>query len=199
LFESEELHYIESQEYKNGKPCGYKPLQEEILRSLLKNTIVKNNDILCDGFITRRIISCKWEPMNKQVCFIIPKKMELININGKKLMFHCPAMLFKINDGELYVYALDRTNISPISKLYHAPFRNVYEDGRVCLGQHDISKNATVNDVITKTENWFYKSQFNQLHHKNYTDNEINEHYDKDWKKEELKTFKNKRVEDIID
>lgn len=195
----EGLHYIESQEYKNGQPCGYKPLQEEILRSLLKNTIVKNNDTLCDGFITRRIISCKWEPMDKQVCFVIPKITRPINISGDKKIFHCPSMLFRIDDGELYVYALDRTNISPNSKIYHAPFRNVYEDGKVCLGMHDISKSATVNEVITETENWFYKSQFNQWHHKHYTQNEIDEHQEKDWQKEELKAFKNKRVEDIID
>lgn len=76
-----------------------------------------------------------------------------------------PAMLYIANGKDMYVYALD-SNERPTttSKIYKAPYHNIYADGKVCLGSAEVKKpEKTYQAVMQYWEDLFWKSEFTQL------------------------------------
>ncbi|MDB5153877.1 MAG: system protein [Mucilaginibacter sp.] len=77
-----------------------------------------------------------------------------------------PAMIWKAGRGELAVYAL-KGNKKPDhrTKLFHAPFFNVYQDGRVCMGtvRINITEAARLEDFMGLWESYFWNSYFSHL------------------------------------
>lgn len=180
------MSYAECQGYNNGTGTGWKPLQEAMVKELLKNTVIKDHKDISNGFIGRRIVYMNWKPLDKRVMFVIPSGKREININGTSHLYNYPDLLFFVNSEELQVFALDTENVTENSILYHAPFPNIYRDSRVCLGRHSIDNSKTVNELIFDTEHWFFASAFNDWHCNAYKPKQINEHEEKKWSKEEL-------------
>ncbi len=83
--------------------------------------------------------------------------------NGKAPI---PPMLWLATKNSLSVFAL-ATNRRPTEKipLYYAPFFNIYEDGKVCMGtvNIDIKKSASVEEFIGAWEDYFFNSYFSHL------------------------------------
>jgi PRTRC genetic system protein B len=76
-----------------------------------------------------------WRPaMRKVLNFDKHLKIKSATVN-------IPAMLFVLQNTSLYLFALmDDTRPVLQTKLYHAPFYNIYDDARVCMGTAPISK-----------------------------------------------------------
>lgn len=71
-----------------------------------------------------------------------------------------PPLLFIANKRTWSVFAL-RTNERPhaSTKLYQAPYFNVWDDGQICVGNADVPE--TINsDAIAPYENAFFRSRF---------------------------------------
>lgn len=83
--------------------------------------------------------------------------------NGKACV---PPMLWYANKNNLAVFAL-ATNRRPTEKtpLHYAPFFNIYEDGKVCMGtvSIDIKKSASVEEFVQAWEHYFFNSYFSHL------------------------------------
>ena len=77
-----------------------------------------------------------------------------------------PPLLWKATQQRLDIYAL-KSNRRPTAKtkLYYAPFFNVYRNGNVCMGSVNIEiKNSTsLEDFITAWETYFFNSYFSHL------------------------------------
>ena len=77
-----------------------------------------------------------------------------------------PAMLWAAGKTSLSVFALG-SNRRPTekTKLYNAPFFNIYAQGNVCMGTVDvqIKKAASLNEFTTAWENYFFNSRFSHL------------------------------------
>lgn len=77
-----------------------------------------------------------------------------------------PPMLWYANKNHLAVYAL-ATDRRPIEKtpLHYAPFFNIYEDGKVCMGtvSIDIKNSASVEEFTQAWESYFFESYFSHL------------------------------------
>jgi len=77
-----------------------------------------------------------------------------------------PALVWKATKKGLAVYAIKAdTEITLDTPLYHAPFFNVYADGRVCMGntQVNISKDCPLEKFISLWQDAFYNSYFSHL------------------------------------
>ncbi|WP_316835051.1 PRTRC system protein B [Pedobacter nutrimenti] len=75
-------------------------------------------------------------------------------------------LLWKATKESLSVYALIDTGKPNVdSILYHAPFFNIYEDGKVCMGtvKIDIADDCTLDDFIARWEQYFFNSYFSHL------------------------------------
>jgi len=77
-----------------------------------------------------------------------------------------PPLLWKADRHELYIYALSK-NKRPhnAAVLFHAPFFNLYEDGRVCMGtvKINIPSSASLEDFIERWQAYFFGSYFSHL------------------------------------
>ena len=77
-----------------------------------------------------------------------------------------PALLWKAGKEELSLFALRNTTaISAETILYHAPFFNIYEGGRVCMGSVaiNISPDCMLEAFMAQWENYFFGSYFSHM------------------------------------
>ncbi|OXG06965.1 PRTRC genetic system protein B [Flavobacterium araucananum] len=81
-----------------------------------------------------------------------------------------PPMIWQADKNSLRVFAL-LSNRRPTEKtpLYYAPFFNIYEDGRVCMGSVsiDIKNSASVEEFTRAWEDYFFNSYFSHLMREN--------------------------------
>ncbi|MFH6988460.1 PRTRC system protein B [Flavobacterium collinsii] len=77
-----------------------------------------------------------------------------------------PPMVWQASKNSLRVFAV-LSNSRPTEKtpLYYAPFFNIYEDGRVCMGSVSISikNSASVEEFTWAWEDYFFNSYFSHL------------------------------------
>lgn len=79
---------------------------------------------------------------------------------------YVPPMVWKASKHSLSVFAITgNRRPTPRTKLYHAPFFNVYTDGKVCLGsiKIDIKNSASVDEFIKAWEHYFFHSYFSHV------------------------------------
>ncbi len=77
-----------------------------------------------------------------------------------------PPMVWQATKNSLRVFALS-SDRRPTEKtpLYYAPFFNIYQDGRVCMGSVsiDIKNSASVEEFTKAWEDYFFNSYFSHL------------------------------------
>ena len=85
---------------------------------------------------------------------------ELTAISGKK--YPQPALLFSASsNGELSVRALkEAKRPTPETNLFVAPYWNVYDDGRVCIGSMRTPRGFDLG-IMAQWERAFFESEFN--------------------------------------
>ena len=81
-------------------------------------------------------------------------------------MAYTPPMIWYANKNSLAVFAL-ASDRRPTEKtpLYCAPFFNIYEDGKVCMGSVNINikNSASVEEFTNGWEDYFFNSYFSHL------------------------------------
>jgi len=83
--------------------------------------------------------------------------------NGKA---HVPALLWKASKEALQIFALKGgTEPQEQTVLYHAPFFNIYETGKVCMGSVavNIQPDCRLETFMHQWENYFFNSYFSHL------------------------------------
>lgn len=159
---------------KNGMPINAHPLTEreaEGLAKVLSTEKQKQTAFLkSSGILPTNILHIN--PSREKSCVIWHTKSQkrpLYFIEG--LDIPCgeafvPAMVWQATKNSLRVFAL-KCNRRPSEKtpLYHAPFFNIYEDGRVCMGSVsiDIKESSCVEHFTKAWEHYFFKSYFSHL------------------------------------
>ncbi|MEJ5144698.1 PRTRC system protein B [Sphingobacterium sp. MYb388] len=157
---------------KNGIPINAHPLTTREANRLAKSLItVREKD---EPFLKMEGI------LSNNVLHVDPKKGEALwftKAMRRELFFteklgianglaNVPPMLWKATRQQLYVFGL-RSNRRPTqtTKLYNAPFFNVYENGNVCMGNVDIAikKSSSLNVFTSAWEQNFFNSYFSHL------------------------------------
>ncbi|WP_410219746.1 PRTRC system protein B [Pedobacter sp.] len=159
---------------KNGNPINAHPLtvkEAEVLARSLQTEDEKNQAFLKPkGILPTNILHINpnaekgtvlWytKAQQRQLYFVDSLSIP----NGKAQV---PPMLWYANKNSLAVFAL-ATDRRPTEKtpLHYAPFFNIYEDGKVCMGtvSIDIKNSASVEEFIQAWESYFFNSYFSHL------------------------------------
>lgn len=169
--------YVEAYDMdKKGYPINAHPLSlrestqlanaldisEELTRKFLKPSGLLPKNVLYinpenDGY------AIWYTPAQKVSLFFVDS---LAIVNGKAFV---PPLLWKASKNTLYIYAMNTdTEINEQTCLYHAPFFNLYEDGKVCMGTVSVSIKADclLEEFIQEWEQYFFNSYFSHLIHK---------------------------------
>ncbi|AKK71896.1 PRTRC system protein B [Chryseobacterium gallinarum] len=159
---------------KNGNPINAHPLtvkEAKVLAKSLQTDEEKNQAFLKPkGILPTNILHINpnaekgtvlWytKTQQRQMYFV-----DSLNIPSGKAQV--PPMLWYANKNSLAVFALT-TDRRPTEKtpLHYAPFFNIYEDGKVCMGtvSIDIKNSASVEEFIQAWESYFFNSYFSHL------------------------------------
>lgn len=169
-------YYLESHEVYTGEN-GAPSLREG--RPLQKATF----DEFREYFTNRRLVDAKERIMygnpsvylhidmrfeNQQfVWYCPPAKRKLLFAKDTKITdgsMWCPALIFYARKADdLRVWAVKDTVITEKTKLFNAPFLNVYKNGDICLGDASRTKLKTtksLEEYRSEWENIFFVSKF---------------------------------------
>lgn len=160
---------------KNGNPANAHPLTEREAKVLAKALLIntkkeKNKDFLKPkGILSINILQINPSENGSVLWYTKSMKRPLYfseNLEIPNGIAEVPAMLWYANKRSLTLFALSN-NRRPTEKtvLYHAPFFNVYENGKVCMGTVDVNiqNSASVEEFTKKWEEYFFNSYFSHL------------------------------------
>jgi PRTRC genetic system protein B len=166
--------YVESYDIdRNGCPVNAHPLSikesTEMAKALDTSDELKRNFLKPSGLLPKNVLYINpdhdgyavWTSPKQQVDLFF---IENLNIpNGRASV---PALLWKASKTELRIFAIEADeNINEHTALYQAPFFNLYEDGKVCMGtvQIQIDPDCLLEEFIKKWQEYFFNSFFSHL------------------------------------
>jgi PRTRC genetic system protein B len=211
-------YYLESHEIDSeGKIREGKPLQQESIEEMVEFFYSDRKDrSQLSGFVPENVLC--YSPVSGRKYRLVwyrPAEVRYIHFasqlkikSGKAWV---PPMIYSVYGSEMWVYALkNNTRPKTSSKPYRAPFHNVADNGKVCLGTARIKKPdiPSFEKAMKYWEDLFWLSEFSHL---NGASNPTKTDLDKVWRKliaknpktkwsdiDELKPMKNKNLESIL-
>ena len=159
---------------KNGNPINAHPLTEreaEVLARALTTDKEKDQAFLkSNGILPTNILHINPNKDKGAVLWYTKaKRRQLYFVDDLDIpngMAHVPPMIWHANKNSLSVFALGSER-RPTEKtaLYFAPYINLYEDGKVCMGSVNIKikTSASVEEFTLAWEDYFFNSYFSHL------------------------------------
>lgn len=181
VYKGNESHSIEHYIIENKTIGAAKPLSIDTANSLFENLqYVKGGHIEFKGIIPEHILYTN--TTNQQIvwkCKSHKRKLLFKNESFKSQEYMLPNLVFELKGSVLSVFATKTYQVKPTSKLYHAPFLNVWYDGRVCMGSATINKTnvAYYQELVVKAEQHFFNSYFTHTNHDVIVDGNLIEVY----------------------
>lgn len=163
--------YVESYDIgKNGNPINAHPLSVKemmALSELMQSTQeLKNNYLQCKGVLPNKLIYVNGQNNGYAVWYTPPQEVglyfnETLSIPSGKAKIS--ALLWKATKESLYVFALKgKAKPHADTLLYYAPFFNLAQDGRVCMGTVNIQidRQTHLEHFMAQWESYFFNSYF---------------------------------------
>lgn len=158
---------------KNGNPINAHPLTQreaKVLAKALQTEKDKDKAFLkSNGILLTNILHINPSEKGTVLWYTKTQRRQLYFVNGLEIpngMAYVPPMIWYANKNTLSVFAL-ASDRRPTEKtpLYLAPFFNIYEDGKVCMGSVNISikNSASVEEFVSAWEDYFFNSYFSHL------------------------------------
>jgi len=174
---------------KNGRPINAHPLTVNEADRLAKALQVNNHRTFLkpENILPTNILHINPEAEQGSVIwFTLEQRKQLYFANTLDIpngIAYVPALIWKATLTELSLYAIvSSKRPKENTKLYHAPFFNMYKHGTVCMGtvNVDIKNSASIEEFIKTWEDYFFNSYFSHLLPNH---NPINGDCEKLWKK----------------
>jgi len=163
--------YVESYDIgKQGNPINAHPLSVKemiALSELLQATQeLKNNFLQCKGVLPSNLIYVNTQNNGYAVWHTPPQEVSLFFTDSLSIpsgKAKIPALLWKATKESVQVFAI-KGKAKPTGKspLYYAPFFNLSQDGRVCMGTVNINidRQTCLEDFMAQWESYFFNSYF---------------------------------------
>ena len=166
-------YYLENRRVKKTKE-GYKmmegtPLKAETLiniASTIQNS--ESNFIYSKGLLPKNLLYWGRDNFNDVLIWYVKPSLRMLNFSKNldlgELIVNLPTLIFKLNGSELSVFASKAKTPSIRSRIYSAPFHNVYDSGSICMGTAFVKKSKEISEIMKANEDAFFKSTFTHLH-----------------------------------
>ncbi len=161
--------YIERRNIEKGKMGAGTPLTEKCLNDITE-VISNTSENVLHGRIPSYMLFADSRPgYDTYIWFRKPEERMMyftkhLNIpNGKMKL---PGLIYKVKGTDLSIYAVkSKGRIGMKTKLFHAPFFNVYDSAKVCLGNAGLKypDELTYQAIIRYWEDKFWLSEFDSL------------------------------------
>jgi PRTRC genetic system protein B len=183
IYERNHERYLEMAPFikREGKyqVGAQKPASQAFLNDLA-NTIKQENfeALKFKGLIPKNVIYFHSEDQYPTLIWLLPShKRHLYFSNEEKIksgIYQLPDMLLAWDDGTLYCFRLNlKGDITLDTPLYLMPLPNIYDNGRICLGNGKTKKPRCLEDVIANGEIMFFNTNFSEWYHQGYNKGEL--------------------------
>jgi len=171
---AEKSIYVEAYDMdKNGCPINAHPLSLKE-STKLASALDTSDELTCkfltpSGLLPKNVLHLNPAHNGSAIWYTPAQKVSLFFVealaipNGSAFV---PPLLWKASKNSLYIYALKTdSQINEQTVLYHAPFFNLYNDGRVCMGtvKVNIKTDCHLQEFIQSWEQYFFNSYFSHL------------------------------------
>lgn len=160
--------YLERRDIINGKMTAGIPLTEKCLSGISEVLSFDSAKIIHGTIPSYMLYADCRSGREKYVWYRKPEKRRMffsskLGIENGELL--TPGLIYVVNGTTLSVYAVRSKRLSISTKLFHAPFFNVYDSADVCLGSAKLKfpEELTYDNVIKYWEDKFWKSKFDHL------------------------------------
>lgn len=171
---AEENFYVESYDIDTlGRPINPHPLALEegiaLSRALLATGELSAGFLKPNGTLPQNLLYLDASQDGYAVWHTPAKKAHLLFAKSLCIadgIASIPPMLWKADREKLQVFALDtKGRPTEKSKLFHAPFFNIYAKGDVCMGNVnvEISGDLHLEEFMAEWERYFFGSTFSHL------------------------------------
>jgi len=156
----------------DGFPINGHPLSVKEANALAKSLLIaekkQRNFLNPKGLLNPNVVFLKtgndgfaiWRTPQQKIKLLFTESLD-IPIGEANI----PALLWKAGKNSLSIFAVQDENINTNSILYHAPFFNVYAEGRVCMGNVavKIPNDCALENFMTLWQDYFFNSYFSHL------------------------------------
>lgn len=165
--------YIESYDMDSaGCPINGHPLSVTESSKLAKALQVKEKKergfLNPKGLMPPNVLSINSSTSGYAIWHTPPQAVKLLFIESLGIpsgIIRIPAMVWKAGKNGIQVFAVVETAVNENTPLCHAPFFNVYADGRVCMGNVKIGipKDCGLEQFMELWQSYFFNSYFSHL------------------------------------
>lgn len=171
---AEKSIYVEAYDMdKNGCPINAHPLSlkesTQLASALDTSDELTRKFLTPSGLLPKNVLHLNPAHNGSAIWYTPAQKVSLFFVEGLGILngeAFVPPLLWKASKNTLYIYAMDTdSQIKEQTALYHAPFFNLYTDGRVCMGtvKVDIKADCHLEDFMQSWEQYFFNSYFSHL------------------------------------
>jgi PRTRC genetic system protein B len=165
--------YVESYDMdKDGCPINGHPLSVKEANALAKSLLIaekkQRNFLNPKGLLSSDVAFLKTGNDGFAIWRTPPQQIKLLFTDS--LDIPCgdasvPALLWKAGKSNLSIFAIMNESVNGDTLLYHAPFFNVYADGKVCMGNVPVKipNDCCLEDFMHRWQEYFYNSYFSHL------------------------------------
>lgn len=165
--------YVESYDMdKDGCPINGHPLSIMEANALAKSLLItekrQRNFLNPKGLLKSDVAFLKtgndgfaiWKTPLQRISLLFAESLEIPCGEAS-----VPALLWRANKNCLSIFALTNEDVDNDTLLYHAPFFNVYADGKVCMGNVPVKipHDCSLEDFMQLWQGYFFNSYFSHL------------------------------------
>lgn len=165
--------YIESYDLDpQGRPINAHPLsmlEANRLSKALQTTEKKRSAFLAPkGLLPKNLLYVRTDKNPCAIWHTPQQRVKLFfkeDLGIKSGLANIPALVWKATKTSIAVFAVTESEICGDSPLFNAPFFNIYDDGRVCMGNVslEIKKDCCLEDFMEQWQNAFFNSYFSHM------------------------------------
>ena len=165
--------YIESYDISaGGNPVNAHPLSQKescaLARALRTNEDKKGVFLKAKGIMPRNLLYLNMQKNPYAVWHTPKQNVKLLFSEGLGIdcgIANIPALVWKASKEGLGIYAVADDVLNEDTALCYAPFFNVYKDGKVCMGnvQLTIPRDCCLEDFMSLWQNAFFNSYFSHM------------------------------------
>lgn len=171
---AEKTIYVEAHDIdKNGYPINAHPLSlresTELANALDTSDELKRNFLKPSGLLPKKVLFINSDHDGYVIWHTPSQRVDLFFVDGLAIpngKVFVPPLVWKASKNTLWIYAMDSDKeINEQTALSHAPFFNLYADGKVCMGtvSVNIKTNCLLEEFIQQWEQYFFNSYFSHL------------------------------------
>lgn len=183
---SDGVTYIEKRRFTKHlteyRPTSYSPLAEDEAKTLKQYFKIKEKQkqpYVFTGLIPENVFYVSTHITDAVIAWHKPSHKNYLLLQNKRGKVIYPNLVFIANKDTLKVFLYKKWE-GIKTKLYYAPFNNLYNNGSLCLGTADApGANLSLDDFITEWEKCFFHCEFNTENDSRYSNDYLAKAYKK--------------------